>query len=254
MYLAFNSEQIAIIPRPEFRAFCRGFHYRIPPIAANSPFSLGALVALNSSIHPTLLTFWLTNKKMFLIHIQHTWYILGHSYTYTKVEEKKRQTFQSLLLPLLKKDTMFKVIYQFVVSTHLKNISQVGSNPPNRDEHNKNLWNHHLVIYTSYLLWIEKPKHRDRSPWKNGIDLRRWIVEVLAIGFSPQVVYPRIAGIVKGPPWSLVKWRKLPLKRTAKNKHPYDLMGKDGLLFPANFFVEGRAVLVSEGAAAKMAR
>ena len=46
----------------------------------------------------------------------------------------------------LEKNMSHMVIYQLVVSTHLKNICQIGSFPQIGVKI-KNFWNHHLVIY-----------------------------------------------------------------------------------------------------------
>ena len=49
-----------------------------------------------------------------------------------------------------------------MVSTHLKNISQIG-NHPQVGMKIKNIWNHHLDAYLPDL----QPKYRDYKPFTN---------------------------------------------------------------------------------------
>ena len=49
-------------------------------------------------------------------------------------------------------------IFSLVVSTHLTNISQIGSFPQIGVKI-KNLWNHYLVLYSNSETWVLLPKH-----------------------------------------------------------------------------------------------
>ena len=60
--------------------------------------------------------------------------------------------------PMYSKKTFKKnMVFWLVVSTHLKNISQIG-NLPQIGMKIKNLWNHHLVLVTA-LQWYHQHTH-----------------------------------------------------------------------------------------------
>ena len=68
----------------------------------------------------------------------------------------------------LEKNMSQMVIYQLVVSTHLKNISQIGSFPQIGVKI-KNFWNHHLVIYHGRIHKTSPTKETNpqRRTWEN---------------------------------------------------------------------------------------
>ena len=56
-----------------------------------------------------------------------------------------------------------------VVSSHLKNLSQIGSFPQIRTEHEKKNWKHHPENHGLVLPRIKKTKTSNWSTWTSGV-------------------------------------------------------------------------------------